>query len=92
MGLGLDSAGAEGLSGFSKWFVSKIGEAIGRQNIKLIVEFVKDGTIETGLGHGRFIASLERLTIQLQPAGANVQTFVHELAEAMILFTNWPRQ
>src|SRR5581483_4126214 len=49
---------------------------------------VEDGTIEPAMGNGKFIASLEQVTVQLSRTAANPQLLCHELAEAEMWLTS----
>jgi len=86
-GLGVEASEAQGALQFLSWFGSRLSQALGRHNIKLVIEFVEDGTIEAGMGHGRFIAQLSQLTIQLEKSYASPRLLCHELAEAMMWYT-----
>jgi hypothetical protein len=90
-GMGLEGSAAEGAGGFFKWFVQYLIQSTGRESIKILVEFVEDGTIEEGLGNARMFGKLSELTIQVERTGDAVEdtkALCHELGEAFRWLTN----
>ncbi len=86
-GLGLEARAAAALRAFSNWYADKLARAVSSKTVTIIVQFVEDSAIEVGMGAGSFTLwrSQALLIVQLASGGRNLRTFIHELAEALIV-------